>query len=430
MDVTALRSQARDILQRWKGEKYVFGLGCARELGRLVHELGTRALVVMSGTGATWSRAIRATVTGALAGGGTALEWEVIPGAAPNAPVEDVQRLAEVICTRRPEVVVVVGGGSNIDAVKAAVALVALGDQYELDTFFGVNQVTEKLQATQRKMLPIVAMQVAAGSAAHLTRYSNITNMQSGQKLLIVDDAMVPTRSLFDYGFTTSMPGGFTMDGGLDGVSHCLEVLEGIPAEKEAAVRPACLLGIELIVRNLKAAVQDPTNLAVRELMGLGTDLGGYAIMVGGTSGAHLNSFSLVDLLSHGRACALMNPYYTVFFAPAIEERLRAVGSIYRDAGYLRTDLARLHGRDLGVAVAEGMIALAKDIGFPTRLREVPGFTPAHVARCLAAAQNPKLESKLRNRPVPLTAAQVDEYMGPILQAAQDGDLTQIRNLH
>jgi len=41
----------------------------------------------------------------------------------------------------------------------------------------------------------------------------------------------------------------------------------------------------------------------------LGTDLGGYAIMVGGTSGPHLNSFSLVKYVSHGRACALMNPY-------------------------------------------------------------------------------------------------------------------------
>ncbi len=33
-----------------------------------------------------------------------------------------------------------------------------------------------------------------------------------------------------------------------------------------------------------------------------GTHLGGYAIMIDGTGGAHLNSFSLADMLSHGRA--------------------------------------------------------------------------------------------------------------------------------
>jgi alcohol dehydrogenase len=36
---------------------------------------------------------------------------------------------------------------------------------------------------------------------------------------------------------------------------------------------------------------------------------------------------------------------------------------------------------------------------------------------------------KLENMPVPLTAEMVDEYMGPVLQAAATGDLTLIRNV-
>ena len=48
--------------------------------------------------------------------------------------------------------------------------------------------------------------------------------------------------------------------------------------------------------------------------------------MLGGTNGGHLTSFSLVDVLSHGRACAMTNPYYTVFFAPAIQQPLQAGG--------------------------------------------------------------------------------------------------------
>jgi len=30
--------------------------------------------------------------------------------------------------------------------------------------------------------------------------------------------------------------------------------------------------------------------------------------MIGGTNGAHLTSFSLIDVLTHGRACAMLNP--------------------------------------------------------------------------------------------------------------------------
>jgi alcohol dehydrogenase len=36
---------------------------------------------------------------------------------------------------------------------------------------------------------------------------------------------------------------------------------------------------------------------------------------------------------------------------------------------------------------------------------------------------------KLQNMPVPLTAEMIDDYMGPILEAAQDGDLTLIKSV-
>ncbi len=40
-----------------------------------------------------------------------------------------------------------------------------------------------------------------------------------------------------------------------------------------------------------------------------------------------------------------------------------------------------------------------------------------------------KMLLQLQNMPVPLTAEMVDEYMGPVLEAARDGDLTLIRNV-
>jgi alcohol dehydrogenase class IV len=188
-------------------------------------------------------------------------------------------------------------------------------------------------------------------------------------------------------------------------------------------------LGIELIIEGLVAAKKDSASKEARTLLGLGTDLGGYAIMIGGTSGAHLSSFSLVDVLSHGRACALMNPYYTVFFAPAVQRPLKVVGKIYQQAGLTQANIDVLSGRELGIAVAEAMFGLAVQIGFPTRLGEVRGFSQGHIDRALAAAKNPQLKSKLENMPVPLTAEMVDEYMAPVLLAARDGDLSIIKNV-
>jgi alcohol dehydrogenase class IV len=416
------------MLREFKGEDYVFGLGCFDRLGGLAASLGKRASVVTSGVGKPWGVPLQEATRQSLAAAGVTLAGETIPGAAPNAPREDVARIAEALAAQDPDVVVSVGGGSGIDAVKCALARVALADRYpNLDDYFGMGEVTRMLEAAGRKLKPLLAVELAASSGSHLTKYANVTDMATGQKLLIVDEAVVPQRALFDYAVTTSMSPAFTMDGALDGVSHCFEVFLGIPAEKLERVRPVALLGIELILNHLRGVVADPGNLAGREALGLGTDLGGMSIMIGGTNGAHLTSFSLTDILPHGRACALMNPYYAVFFAPAIEDRIRAVGTMYRAAGYTKADFEHLRGRDLGLALAEAMIAFSRAIGFPTTLGEVPGFTPEHIARALAAAKNPKLESKLRNMPVPLTAAQVDDYMGPVLEAARTGDFGGIR---
>ena len=320
------------------------------------------------------------------------------------------------------------GGGSTIDAVKAAEVLRTLGGGIE--DYFGTGLVTQALARTGKALTPHVAIQTAASSAAHLTKYSNITDVETGQKKLIVDAAIVPQRPVFDYEVSFDAPPALTADGALDGISHSLEVLYSAVGKPEYDLAAEVAgEGIRLVVNYLPRVMADPQDAEGREALGLATDLGGYAIMIGGTNGAHLTSFSLVDVLPHGRACGMLNPYWTVFFAPEIEGPLRLVGGIYRDAGYLDADLDGLHGRDLGLAVAGAMIAFERAAGFPTRLADVPGFTDAHIARALAAAKNPQLKSKLENMPVAMTAEMVDEYMGPVLEAAQTGDLAAIRNV-
>ncbi len=254
--------------------------------------------------------------------------------------------------------------------------------------------------------------------------------MKTGQKKLIVDDAVVPTRAVFDYAVTVGAPAALTADGGLDGLSHMLEVLYGAVGKPYyGQMEEVAREGISLVLEYLPRVLRNPHDPQGREALGLATDLGGYAIMLGGTNGAHLTSFSLIDILSHGRACGLLNPYYTVFFAPAIERPLKLVSKLCKDAGYAGAAIENLSGRNLGVAVAEALIAFEKSVGVPTTLGEVPHFSDAHIERALVAAKNPQLRMKLENMPVPLTPETVDEYMTPILLAAKTGDLEGIRNV-
>jgi alcohol dehydrogenase len=68
-------------------------------------------------------------------------------------------------------------------------------------------------------------------------------------------------------------------------------------------------------------------------------------------------------------------------------------------------------------------------VGFPTRLQEVEGFAPGHIERALSAAKSPQLRMKLQNMPIPMTAEMVDDYMGPVLEAATEGNLSLVRTV-
>jgi alcohol dehydrogenase len=417
--------KAQALLREFKGDTYLYGAGVLSQVGGVIASQGARPVLVRDTF--PGSEPFVQTIRDSAAAAGAPLIGEV-DGAGPNAPREDLFRIADALKDLSPDVVISFGGGSTIDATKAGEVLRTLGGG--IDDYFGTGQVTQALAASGATLTPHVAIQTAASSGAHLTKYSNITDVSTGQKKLIVDEAVVPARPVFDYEVTYGAPPSLTADGALDGIAHSLEVLLGAVGKPfYDKVEPVARTSIGLVVNDLPKAIEDPRDVEARAALCLATDLGAYAIMIGGTNGGHLTSFSLVDVTSHGRACALMNPYYTVFFAPAIEPALRLLGEIYAQAGLTDADLDRLSGRALGEAVAEAMFELSRRIGFPTTLAELPAFTDEHIERALAAAKDPQLKMKLENMPVPLTADMVDEYMGPVLWAAKTGDLSLIKSV-
>ena len=418
-------SKAEDLLRQFKANKYLFGQDILKRAGAAAGDIGRNA-ILFRGTFAGSDDYVDL-IKNSLEQSGVELAG-IFKGARPNAQVEDVIRIAGSIDAVKPDFVISFGGGSTIDAVKAAIVLQSLGGS--IDDYFGVSLVSAAKKVENKNLLPHIAIQTLASSAAHLTKYSNITNTATYQKKLIIDEAIVPDRSIFDYSVTYNTPLEITSDGALDGLSHMIEVLystEGKPEFGKAA--EIARAGIGLIVKYLPEVISDPGSSTARDALCYGTDLGGYAIMIGGTNGAHLTSFSLVDILSHGRACAIMNPYYSVFFAPAITDSLRLIGNIFKKYGYSRTEFNSISGRPLGLSVAAAMFGFAKKIGFPTTLNDVESFSHTHIDRALKAARDPGLRSKLQNMPVPISSGMIGTYMKKVLEAAASGDLSIIENV-
>ena len=428
--------KAQNLLREWKGDSYTFGFEVLGKAGDIIAQHGKRALMIVADLGQGWMAGTLQTITDSLKARG--VETEIIMGAGPNAPREDVYRLALHVARTRPEVILAVGGGSTIDAAKAANILATFSPEAvkkalqapdalasTIDPYFGVGNVTKVKGIAAKPLLPLVAVQTAASSGAHLTKYSNITDPVTGQKKLVVDEAIVPQAAVFDYKVTLGSPMDLTLDGGLDGIAHAWEVFMGATGqayyEKMKEVAKACLA---LIVDGLPKVKTDPRDRSARNGLGLGTDLGGYSIMIGGTSGPHLGSFSLIDVLTHGRACAILNPYYTVLFASKVQDQLAVFAEILREAGFITAKMEGKKGRTLAMMVARGMIQFSKALGFPATLADA-GVSKAHLKRMITAAKDPQLKMKLQNMPTPMEAERgdVDKLMNPTLDAAFSGDL-------
>jgi alcohol dehydrogenase len=427
---------ARRMLEDWKGDSYAFGFNVLNQLGDFARRYGKKALLMIADLGEAWMGGIQKSIASSVEAEG--LEVEAILAARPNAPREDLYRLALQVVRSRPDLIIAVGGGSAIDAAKAADVLATYSPSEvkailqvpesiasSIDPYFGVGNVSKVMGRTNRTLLPLIAVQTAASSGAHLTKYSNITDLTSGQKKLIVDEAIVPQAAIFDYGVTLDSPMQLTLDGGLDGIAHAWEVFMGAAGQpyygKMKEVAEACL---KLIVYGLAKVKIDPKDRQARLCLGLGTDLGGYSIMIGGTSGPHLGSFSLIDVLSHGRACAILNPYYTVLFGPKVQDQLSVFAEILREAGFVKAKTEGKKGRALALLVAKGMIQFSKALGFPLTLAEA-GVSKAHLRRMIQAAKDPQLKMKLQNMPAPMEAERgdVERLMKPTLEAAFTGNL-------
>lgn len=423
-------SKAYQLLKDWKKDDYVFGLGCLKEVGPLARKYGKKALLVSN---TTYMKKVADEVVKYLEENGVELAGgKIAPDAKPNAPREDVYRLTNYILQYQPDSIIALGGGSTIDAMKAASMLASLGSVVspEIDKYFGTGKVTDYLAKHGKTLIPVIAVETSASSGAHLTKYANITDPVIGQKKLIVDPAIIPQKSVFDYAVTASMPLSVTIDGALDAIAHTFEVFCGAKGEAFDKAKELAECAISLVAIYAKDLVKNPNDLKAREAIGLATDLGGYAIMIGGTSGAHLTSFSLVDVVAHGTACGIMNPYYAVFYSKAIQKQLKVVGNIFKEQGYTNDDIDSLSGRDLALAVSRAMIAFSASIGAPTKLTDLKGFKEeVHIPRALKAAKDPDLKMKLQNMPVSMTSDDVDEYMAPILKAAASGDLSIIKEM-
>lgn len=251
--------------------------------------------------------------------------YENIP---PEPDTDCVRNIVACMKTEQPEVVIAIGGGSVMDAAKAAYLSWQTG--LDVKDLFGNSVASGRFP--EKNFRKIWAIPTTSGTGSEVTPYSNIIDTETGVKCLIVDRAIVPEYSFIDPELTCSVPKKITVDTALDAMVHCIESLLNIKAgieHPEAAAH--AVLGVSMIVEALPLVLNDPKNLLLRSALSSAACLGGMCIKVCPTSLPHLCSFSFCGKTTHGAAVAALLPHFWRYYLanPEIAEKTMLLSAVF-----------------------------------------------------------------------------------------------------
>jgi alcohol dehydrogenase class IV len=273
-----------------------FGAGTIQEVGDLVSQLGTTALLL---TGATGQHAplVQAQLDQRN------ISWTVlrVAGEPTVAMVEEAVIMARQAAV---EFIISIGGGSVIDTGKAVAALLANPGE-PLDYLEGIGR-GKKLA---KPSLSHIAIPTTAGAGAEVTRNAVLASPAHQIKVSLRSPYMLPTCALVDPELTRTLPPAITAATGADALTQCIEPYLSNQANPitDAIARE----GIRRAARGLPLAYTDGVNLDARTDMAIASLCGGLALANAKLGAVHGFAGVIGGLYNagHGAICAALLPH-------------------------------------------------------------------------------------------------------------------------
>ena len=197
---------------------------------------------------------------------------------------------------------VAVGGGSPLDAAKAACILMRNEGKAEEYVFGGGKSVVYP-------GLPLVCIPTTAGTGSEVTGVSVLGNHRTQKKASISSDLMKPAAAIVDPIATKDAPKGVTASTGMDALIHAIESYvckKANPLSDTFAEKAISLIG-----QNLIPAYEDGTNLKARGNMALASTLAAISMSHSGLGAVHgiAQAIGGVAGTPHGITNAVLLPY-------------------------------------------------------------------------------------------------------------------------
>lgn len=216
-----------------------------------------------------------------------------------------IEKMTALIRQEKPAAVIALGGGSAMDAAKAAYLSAQSG--WPLAEHFGVNRYSERCPDAAADR--VICIPTTSGTGSEATPYSNIVDPAQQVKKLIAERLIVPELALLVPELTNSMPETVTRATGCDALAHSIEGFLNVRADRANPDADGWAFeSIRLITENLPRAIADGRDETARRNMCIAATLGGMVIRFKPTGLPHLASYSWFGRLEHGIAVAMLLP--------------------------------------------------------------------------------------------------------------------------
>lgn len=281
----------------------------------------------------------------------------------PNPSEANVLAALSAYRAGRCDGVLAVGGGSPIDCGKCVALLTT--HPAPLRQYAVVEGGLTRITADKP---PVVAVPTTAGTGSEVGRGALIT-FADGAKLAVISPRLIPQAAVCDPDLTVGLPPMLTAATGVDAISHCVETF---CSPKFNPVADAIALdGLGRAWRHLRRAVADGSDRAARGEMLMAAVQGGLTFQKG-LGVVHALSHPLGGLpgkrLHHGTLNGVFLPHVLRFNHGACPDQMAR--------------MAAAIGASAGDALPDAFSALLRDVGLPTRLRDM-GVTPGDMAAVL-----------------------------------------------
>jgi alcohol dehydrogenase class IV len=272
-----------------------FGPGCIGELPEALTTMGVHRPLVVTDAGLSKTDALRRLAT-TLGESRRDRDWFVFDGVHPNPIEDDVRIPAALFREKGCDGVIAIGGGSPLDAGKAA-RLLAKHPGFPLARFY-------EQPADWSGLAPLIAIPTTAGTGSEVGRSSVITLDSTRRKAVLFHPELLARLVILDPELTTGLPPKLTAATGADALTHCIE------SYTCPDFHPMCdgiaLEGIRLVVEALPKAVHDGMDLDARGKMLVAAAMGAVAFQKDlGAVHSLAHPLSTLCGMHHGLANAL-----------------------------------------------------------------------------------------------------------------------------